>query len=107
MEFRKNVFIVWLCVSVLFFQLLHVSATAAEGVTTRQPQVLSSPEEDIPVVEKATSEKKGGAKWLWALLGVALIGGIAAAAGGGGGGGGGDDGDDGTTGSIVITGPAP
>ena len=91
MEFRKNVFIVWLCVSVLFFQLLHVSATAAEGVTTRQPQVLSSPEEDIPVVEKATSEKKGGAKWLWALLGVALIGGIAAAAGGGGGG---DDGDD-------------
>ena len=93
MEFRKNVFIVWLCVSVLFFQLLHVSATAAEGVTTRQPQVLSSPEEDIPVVEKATSEKKGGVKWLWALLGVAIIGGIAAVAGGGGGGGvGGDDG---------------
>lgn len=107
MKFRKNVFVVWLCVSILFFQLLHVSATATAGITTRQPQVLSSPEENIPVVEKATSEKKGGMKWLWALLGVALIGGIAAAAGGGGGGGGGDDGGDDTTGSIVITGPAP
>ena len=44
------------------------------------------------------SPKKSGAKWLWALLGVAAIGGVAAAVGGGGGGGDGDD-----TGSFEST----
>jgi hypothetical protein len=104
-KFSKNVFIVWLCVLVLFTQVLPVSAAERTGITVREPQVLSSPEENIPVAEKAPSDEKGGGKWLWALLGVALIGGVAAAAGGGGGGGGDGNGED--TGSIVITGPAP
>src|SRR3972149_2751720 len=68
----------------------------ADAKTTKaQPEVLATPEEDIPV-EKI---EKGGVSWLWILLGIAAVGGIAAAAGGkkdsssssgdGGGGGGG------------------
>ena len=50
------------------------------------------------------SQKNSGGKWLWALLGVAAIGGIAAAVGGGGS----SDDDDGedppaTTGSFEST----
>ena len=108
MKFTNNVFIIWLCVSVLFFQLLCVPSTVRADITAREPQILSSPEESIPVIEKTASGKKGGGKMLWILLGTALIGGVAAAAGGGGGGGGGssDEGED-PTGDIVITGPAP
>ena len=85
---------------------------AQAGVTPRKPQVIASPEENIPVAETSASEQESGGKWIWMLLGAALIGGVAAAAGGGGGGGGGDDSDDDgnggiTTGSIIITGPAP
>src|SRR3972149_5365147 len=63
----------------------------ADAKTTRaQPEVLATPEEDIPV-EKI---EKGGVRWYWIVLGLAVIGGAAAAAGGGGGGstGGGDGG---------------
>lgn len=43
------------------------------------------------VSEEMSLSEESGAKWLWALLGVALVGGVAAAAGGGGGGGGSDN----------------
>lgn len=113
MKFSKKITLFGLCVSFFFHQILCVSIPAEAGITSRKPQILSSSEENIPVVKSPASEKKGGGKWLWALLGVALIGGVAAAAGGGGGGGGGgdDDDDDGnggpTTGSIIIEGPSP
>ena len=75
----------------------------ADAKTTRaQPEVLATPEEDIPV-EKI---EKGGVRWYWIVLGLAVIGGAAAAAGGGGGGstGGGDGvgGGGGSTGTITA-----
>jgi hypothetical protein len=113
----KRICLLWLCVSFLFFQLpqpvfaeFYAKTDAQKGITIKKPQVLSSVEEDIPVVADAKSQEKGKGNILWILLGVALVGGLAAAAGGGGGGGGssgGDDGNGGDTGDIVITGPAP
>ncbi len=103
MKFGNNGFIIWLCLSFLFMQIHFLPSVSEARVTTREPQVLTSPEEDIPVATTA-SEEKGGGKWLWTILGVALVGGIIAAAGGGGGGG---DDDDDATGTIEITGPAP
>ena len=98
--FRKTL-ILWLCVSIFCFQLPCTSSTALAGVTATKPEIISSAEEDIPV-EEAQPSKKGGGKWLWALLGAALIGGVAAMAGGGGDGGGDDGGDNGSdsTGSV-------
>jgi hypothetical protein len=95
--FKKSL-ILWLCVSFFFFQFPYISSTAEAGVTAKKPEMISSPEEDIPVVEGAEPSKKGHVKLLWALLGVALIGGVAAVALGGGGGGGEDD-----TGSFEAT----
>ena len=77
----------------------------ADAKTTRaQPEVLATPEEDIPV-EKI---EKGGVRWYWIVLGLAVIGGAAAAAGGGGGssspsssGGSSDGGGGGGTGTIT------
>ena len=109
----KKILILWICISFSFLQFpcnacADYLAQAKPGATVKKPQALTSPEEEYPVAEKAVSQKKGGGKWLWALLGVVLVGGVAAAAGGGGGGGGGDDGNgEDTTGTIVITGPAP
>jgi len=62
---------------------------AKADITKNKPVVKSLPEEKIPV-ETVKGKEGGGGKWLWALLGVALVGGVAAAAGGGGGGGGDD-----------------
>jgi hypothetical protein len=54
-------------------------ALAADVRTAKaQPEILATPEEDIPV-EKI---EKGGVSWLWIILGVVAVGGIAAAAGG-------------------------
>jgi len=78
---------------------------AKADITKNKPVIRSLPEEKIPVetVQAAQSEG-GGGKWLWAILGVALVGGIAAAAGGGGGGGGGGgDDDDGDDGDVLIS----
>jgi hypothetical protein len=56
----------------------HLYAQA--GITKHKPEILSTPEEDIPTIEaKKTSS------WTWLIL-LGLAGGIAAAAGGGGGG---------------------
>lgn len=65
------------------------------AITQHAPKILSTPAENIPLVEAAPEEKKGISKWVWIGLGVLAVGGIAAAAGGGGGGGGGgsDDAD--------------
>ena len=73
---------------------------AKTDITQNRPVIKSLPEEKIPV-ETVPGKEGGGGKWLWALLGVALLGGAAAAAGGGGGGGGGDDPS--TTGDVTVS----
>jgi len=65
------------------------------NITVHEPQGRTSVEIEAP--------QTGGGSWLWAILGVAIVGGIAAAAGGGGGGGGGDDDDDDPTGSFETS----
>ena len=75
---------------------------AKTDITKNKPMIKSLPEEKIPV-EIVKGKQGGGNTILWAILGLALVGGgIAAVAGGGGGGGGGDDGD-GETGDVIVT----
>jgi hypothetical protein len=73
---------------------------AKTDITKNKPVIKSLPEEKIPV-ETVKGKKGGGGKYLWGLLGVALVGGIVAVAGGGGGGGGGDD--ETPTGDVIVS----
>ncbi len=68
-------------------------------ITEHSPEMLAPPELEIPL-EPLPVKKKKSKKWLWAVLGAALLGGIAAVAAGGGGGG--DGGGDGGTGGINV-----
>src|SRR3972149_2047888 len=80
--------------------LFQVSiAFASDKITPYPPET-----KQTPALEEV-KEEKGGVSWLWIILGIAAVGGIAAAAGGGksdssssGGGGGG-----GSTGTTTIT----
>jgi len=67
---------------VLLMVNLGVSSTAfaKAGITKNKPVVLAPPEEKMPV---ETVEKKGGKTWLWALLGIVVVGGAVAALAGG------------------------
>jgi hypothetical protein len=78
---------------------------AKADITKNKPVIKSMPEEKIPVEVIKGPEKEGGNKWLWAILGVAAVGGLAAAAGGGGGGGGGGSSDNGEpdTGDVTVS----
>ena len=68
--------------------------SAKAGITKHRPQVVSTPEQDIPTVKVKKTR-------LWPLCLLGLVGIAAAAAGGGGGG---DDGNgNGTTGDIGVT----
>ena len=77
---------------------------AKADITENTPVIKSLPEEKIPV-EIVKGKEGGSSKILWAILGVALVGGIAAALGGGGGsGGGGDDPPPTpTTGDVIVS----
>jgi len=82
---------------------LYAQADLLDFKTLHKPEVLSTPEQDIPLKEVEKTEKKGFSKWVWIGLGVIAIGGAALALGGGGGGGdGASDGGDGT-GDVSIT----
>lgn len=83
MPIFKKAFLFWLCASFLCMQIIYTSATAVAGVTTTEIETVNSGEVKIPT-ETVTSPEKGGGNWLWALLGVALVGGAAAALMGGG-----------------------
>jgi len=96
----KKLLILFLCLSFLFMQLpgsaiagYYAKAKTGTGITAKMPEALTSPEEDIPIVEDDKAAKKGSKKWLYIGAVVVLVGLLAAAAGGGsdGGGGGGDD----------------
>ena len=71
---------------------------AKADITKNKPVIKSLPEKKIPV-ETVKGKEGGGGKWLLALLGVALVGGIAAVAGGGGGG----DDKGGDTGDVTMS----
>lgn len=71
--------------------VMHAGETTllARGITQEPPEVYWTPEIDIPIkrepIDLGEEEiGQGGKNWLWALVGVLLVG---AAAGGGGGGG--------------------
>lgn len=82
---------------------LYAQADLLDFKTQHKPEVLSTPEKDIPLTEVERAEKKGFSKWVWIGLGVLAVGGAALALGGGGGGGGGGGDDDGGTGDVSIT----
>lgn len=78
---------------------LYAQANLFYIKTRHKPEVLSTPEQDIPRTEFEKTEKKGLTKWAWIGLGVIAVGCAALAIGGGGGG---DDRSDGT-GNVSIT----
>lgn len=70
-----------------------------DTITRHEPKIMSTPQEDIPLMQTEKSEEKGTSKWLLIGLGVLAIGGLAMAAGGGGGGG---DPEPDPTGSVSV-----
>ena len=79
---------------------LYAQADVFGTKTLHNPEVLSTPEKDIPLAKVEKTEKKGFSKWVWIGLGVLAVGGAALAFGGGGDDGGGNDGG---TGDVSIT----
>jgi len=98
---KKTMTVIVLLLMVNFFFLkLHV--TLADQMPTTKGKITEHDPKGRTTVEIDSPGKSGG-KWLWALLGVAAIGGIAAVAGGGSSGGGDDDDPPATTGSFEST----
>jgi len=105
MESLKKLFILVLILSILNLYLPNIAFAeqhqlfAKADITKHKPEILSTPEEDIPTIK---AKKTSG--WTWVIL-LALIGGVAAAAAGGGGGdgGGGGGNGDGDTGDVTVT----
>jgi hypothetical protein len=73
-------------------------------ITENVPEMIVQPEVDIPM-EQVSTESKGSKKWIYYLLGGALIAGGAAI--GLGGSSAGSEPEPPKTGTIVISGPAP
>lgn len=67
------------------------------GITEQQPQIRSTPQEQIPTVKK---KKTSG--WTWLIL-LGVVGGAAVAAGAGGGGDSGGEGNDSDTGDVTYS----
>ena len=67
------------------------------GITEQQPQIRSTPQEEIPTVKK---KKTSG--WTWLIL-LGVVGGAAVAAGAGGGGDSGGEGNDSDTGDVTYS----
>jgi hypothetical protein len=80
---------------------LYAQADLIGIKTLHRPEVLSTPEKDIPLKEVEKTEKKGLSKWVLIGLGLLAVGGAALALGGGGGSDGGGDG--GGTRDVSIT----
>jgi uncharacterized membrane protein YfcA len=96
MKFLKKIFTLLLILLMLNFYLPNLTF-AEQALTKHPPEIRTTPEEDIPMIQE---KKKSG--WTWLIL-VALLGGVAAAAGGGGGdSGGGVGGTTTTTGDVTV-----
>jgi hypothetical protein len=73
-----------------------------ENIKKLDSDIIEYEPESSTTVEKELPTKESGGKWIWAILGVALIGGVAAVVGGGGSEGGGDGGGS-TTGNYNFS----
>ena len=69
MKFFKKMFILFLSLSVLFLQFPNAafakfnnSSKVSSKITKKAPQILATPEEDIPVSKEAAPPKKGSSK---------------------------------------------
>ena len=87
MNFLKKIFILFLSLSVLFLQCpnaafakFYAKSNVSSKITKKAPQVLATPDEDIPVSKEAAPPKKGS-KLLWYILGLGVVVGAAAAGG--------------------------
>ena len=89
MKSLKKLFTLVLILSILNLYLPNIAFAenpqlfAKAEITKHKPEILSTPEEDIPTIKK-----KKTSTWTWVIL-LALVGGLAAAVGGGGDDGGG------------------
>ena len=63
--------------TITVFLLFTQTTFAGDKITPYSPET-----KQTPAIEEVKAEK-GGVSWLWILLGIAAVGGIAAAAGGG------------------------
>ena len=79
----------------------EIILSTRDNITTHLPESVGTPEKDISGETATVTSEKGGKKWLWAVVSIAAIVGIAAGAGSGGGNGGGSNG--GGTGSINVS----
>jgi predicted nucleic acid-binding Zn ribbon protein len=83
---------------------LYAQVDLLDIKTRHKPEVLSTPEKDIPLTEVEKTEKKGFSKWVLIGLGLLAVGVAAFALGGGNGGGANGGGDDGNgTADVSIT----
>ena len=92
--------IISIILTITVFLLFTQTTFASDKITPYPPET-----KQTPAIEEI-KEEKGGVSWLWIILGIAAVGGIAAAAGGsksdssssssGGGGGG-------STGTTTVT----
>jgi hypothetical protein len=85
MKLWKRLLIAALVLLTLHLYFPHIAFAGDEqylfskvDITKHEPEILSTPEEDIPVI------KKKGSSWGWYILLVLVAGGAAAAAAGGG-----------------------
>ncbi len=107
MSYVKKTFIVFLLLTTLNFYIpgiamsVEIILSSRDNITTHLPESVSTPEKDISGETTTVVSEKGGKKWLWAVVSLAAIVGIAAGAGSGGGDGGGSNG--GGTGSINVS----
>ena len=79
----------------------EIILSTRDNITTHLPESVGTPEKDISGETTTIASEKGGKKWIWAVVSIAAIVGIAAGAGSGGGNGGGSNG--GGTGSINVS----
>ncbi|MDY7033056.1 MAG: hypothetical protein SVY10_14265 [Thermodesulfobacteriota bacterium] len=105
---KMNVVLLSLSIICLYFprttlaeqNQLYTQKSITKEITRHPPEILSTSEEDIPIVEVP---KKRMNKWVWIGLGVLLAGGAAAVSGGGDdGGGNGDSSPPPDTGDVTI-----
>lgn len=82
---KKTVTVIVLLLMVNFF-LLKLDIALADQLPATKAKITEHEPKGRTTIEIGSPKKSSG-KWLWALVGVAAVGGVAAAAGGGGGGG--------------------
>ncbi len=103
----KKLFVVSMILITIIFYFPKVSCSgeiipsSRDNITIHPPESVGTPEKDISGETTTVTSEKGSKKWLWTVLGLAAIVGIAAGTGSGGGNGGGSNG--GGTGSINVS----